>query len=193
MSFSYTLIDEWHRADYLIEEGRLQGLSEKERMVLLSDGSLTFRLEALYSERVSLEVMRSATTVLDVASAKYLGEEPHIPSIEREVWLSVKGERLVYAYLVIPVSSIEPWLLSALEEGTEPLGRLLKAREIPVLKQGLEIGVVNSPGLCADLSIDPETRFFARRYKLSSKLESGGWIINAEIYEFLSPALVSPE
>ena len=72
------------------------------------------------------------------------------PSIEREVWLSVEGTKLVYAHLVIPVCSIEPWLLEALKEGTEPLGRVLKAREIPVLKENLEIAVVNAPELCAD-------------------------------------------
>ncbi len=192
MSFSYTLSGEWHKADYLIEEDLLKGLSDKERMILLSDGSLTLQLEALLNARVSVEVKRSAASELSADSAKYLDEEPRADSIEREVWLSVNDERLVYAHLVIPVSSIEPWLLAALKEGAEPLGRVLQAREIPVLKEGLEIGIVNAPELCADLSIEKDALLYARRYKLSNRKEDGGWIIKAEICEILSPALVRP-
>ncbi len=192
MSFSYTLLDKWHRVDQLIKDGPLKGLSDKERMILLSDGSLTLLLEALASSRVSVEVKRSATAGLSAEAAAYLGEEPSGPSIEREVWLMVKGERLVYAYLVIPVSCIEPWLLAALREGTEPLGKVLQGREIPVLKEALEIGVVTAPEVSADLSLPPDTRLFARRYKLTNKKDGGGWTIKAEICEVLSPALVSP-
>ena len=192
MSFSYTLLDKWHRADSLIEEGAVKGLSDKERMILLSDGSLTLLLEALLSSRVSVEVKLSATAGLSPEAAAYLGEEPGLESIEREVWLMVKGTRLVYAHLVIPVSCIEPWLLAELKEGAEPLGRVLQNREIPVLKEGLEIGVVRAPEVSADLSLDPETRLFARRYKLTNKKDGGGSLIKAEICEVLSPALVSP-
>lgn len=193
MSFSYTLIDNWIEADHLIEAGKLKGLSDKERMILLSDGSLTRLLEGRLGSKVSLEVKRSTTTALSVEVAEFLGEEPLIDAIEREVWLSAKGVKRVYAHLVIPISSIEPWLLAALKKGAEPLGRILQAREIPVLKEELQIAVVNAPEVSADLSLDPATRLYARRYKLSSKLEGGGWIINADICEFLSPALVSPE
>lgn len=192
MSFYYTLLDKWHRADRLIEEGAGKGLSDKERMILLSDGSLTLLLEALLSSRVSVEVKLSATTGLSAETAAYLGEEPRSPSIEREVWLMVKDERLVYAHLVIPVSCIEPWLLTALKEGAEPLGRVLQGREIPVLKEALEIGVVTAPEVSADLGLSPDTRLFARRYRLTNKKDGGGWTIKAEICEVLSPALVSP-
>jgi chorismate-pyruvate lyase len=192
MSFSYRLKDGWHRVKTLIEEWPLKSLSDKERMILLSDGSLTLLLEALLSARVSVEVKLNTTSGLSAAGAAYLDEEPGLPSIEREVWLSVKGERLVYAHLVIPLSSVEPWLLAALKEGSEPLGRVLQAREIPVLKQGLEIGIVTAPEVSADLSLDPETEFYARRYKLSNTKEGGGSVIKAEICELLSPALVRP-
>ena len=192
MSFSYTLIDRWHKVESLIEDGPLKGLSDKERMILLSDGSLTFLLEALLSARVSVEVKLNTTTGLSAPAAAYLDEEPGLPSIEREVWLIVNGERLVYAYLVIPISSVEPWLLAALKEGSEPLGRVLRAREIPVLKQGLEIGIVCAPEVSADLSLEPETEFYARRYKLSNTKEGGGSVIKAEICELLSPVLVRP-
>jgi chorismate-pyruvate lyase len=192
MSFSYTLTDKWHRADSLIKEDAGKGLSDKERMILLSDGSLTLQLEALLNSRVSVEVKLSAATGLSSSSAAYLGEEPGIDSIEREVWLMVKDERLVFAHLVIPVSCIEPWLLTALKEGAEPLGRVLQSREIPVLKEALEIGVVTAPEVSVDLGLTPETRLFARRYRLTNKKDGGGWTIKAEICEILNPALVSP-
>jgi len=192
MSFSYTLIDRWEKADYLIEEDRLKGLDDKERMILLSDGSLTLLMEALLRDRVSVEVKRNTTSRLSPEVAAYLALEPGEESVEREVWLKVKGEKLVFAHLIVPVCSIEPWLLDALREGAEPLGRVLQAREIPVLKEALEIGLVRAPEVSADLSIDTDTVFYARRYRLTNRVEGGGWIIKAEICEVLSPALVNP-
>ena len=170
----------------------LSALSSKERMILLSDGSLTLLLEALLRDRVSVEVKRNTSAPLSPEAAAYLGEEPSIDALEREVWLKVKARKLVFAHLVVPVSTVEPWLLDALKEGTEPLGRVLKNREIPVLKEALEIGVVRAPELSADLKIEPASELYARRYKLTNRVEGGGWIIKAEICEVLSPSLVSP-
>ncbi len=196
MSFSYTLLGDWHRVDSLIEFGPsikgLSALSAEERMILLSDGSLTLLLEALLRERVSIEVKRNSRAALNSEAAAYLDELPKVESVEREVWLKVKGEKLVFAHSIVPVSTIEPWLLRALSEGTEPLGRVLKAREIPVLKEALEIGVVRATEVSVDLGIDPDTELYARRYKLTNRVEGGGWIIKAEICEVFSPALVSP-
>ena len=196
MSFSYSLLGDWHRVGSLIEDGPpikgFSSLNAEERVILLSDGSLTLLLEALLSDRVSVEVKRNSTQGLSPESALYLDEEPGKESVEREVWLKVKGERLVFAHLVVPVCSIEPWLLRALREGEEPLGRVLQAREIPVLKEALEIGVVRAPEVSQDLRVDPDTLLYARRYKLTNRVEGGGWIIKAEICEVLSPALVNP-
>jgi chorismate-pyruvate lyase len=180
----------------LIKDGSsingLSALSSEERLILLGDGSLTLLLEALLRERVSVEVKRNSTSLLGPEAALYLDEVEGGESVEREVWLNVNGERLVFAHSIVPVSSIEPWLLESLSEGTEPLGRVLKNREIPVLKEALEIAVISAPEVSADLQIDPDTRFYARRYKLTNRVEGGGWIIKAEICEVLCPSLVSP-
>jgi chorismate-pyruvate lyase len=168
------------------------GLSAGEKLLLCSDGSLTLHLEALYGakvevEKVELEIGGNAASRLapDVAAA--LDEEAGKAAVERNVWLSINGKRLVFAHSVIPEGSIEKWLKDSLDLG-EPLGRALEKAAIPVFKTGLRIGVIRSEAIASGFGLAPDALLFARRYRLM-RGKPGGWVIKAEVCEVYSPEL----
>ena len=192
MRFDFTVINEWKDPGDGGGEcaSVASSLSAEERLFLFSDGSLTLHLEALFEEPVRVELLESDFTGLTGGTADYLVEQIDQRALEREVWLLTGGTRHVYAYSVMPLASVEPWLIEALVEGDEPIGKILQSREIPVLKEGLEIAVVSSDGIARALGIAPDTPLFARRYKLLNKDSSGEWIIKAMVIEVISPELV---
>ncbi len=192
MRYDFTVIKEWHRpaGDNAECASIASKLSSEERLFLLSDGSLTLHLETLSERPVCVELLASEFTGLTGATADYLVEQIDQRALEREVWLLTGETRQVYAYSVMPLGCVEPWLIEALVEGDEPIGKILQAREIPVLKEGLEIAVISSEKIATDLGLSPETPLFARRYRILNKDSSEEWIIKAMVIEVISPELV---
>ena len=203
MSFSFSLINEWQSPDKLMESGPFVALGSGERMLVFSDGSLTLLLEAFFKSASGVEVMLNAVSSITEEAALYLSEDTCAEVIEREIWLLAGGRRQVYARSIIPSASIEGWLRDDLTDGIKPIGRILYDRGIAVLKESVELSLIRSSQVAAELSIDPDTPLVSRRYRLSNRRESGGmgvpdgdegsgggWIIKAMIQEVFSPTLV---
>src|SRR5574337_1070273 len=109
MNFSYTLIGDWLSSEKGFR-GELGGLLPHQKLLLLSDGSLTLELELLWRSVVEVEVKFKGTTTLSKEAAEYLEEAPEKEAMEREVWLTIEGKRLVYAHSIIPLNCIEKGL-----------------------------------------------------------------------------------
>lgn len=190
MSFSFTLINGWRRPDELMESGPLARLSPGERMLVFSDGSLTLLLEALFKSVSGVEVRLNSVNTITEEAASYLLEDIGADVIEREIWLLAGGKRQVYARSIIPSASIEGWLRDDLAGGVKPIGRILYERGIAVLKEAVELSIIRSPEVAAELGIAPDTPLVSRRYRLINRRDSGGWIIKAMVQEVFGPTLV---
>lgn len=192
--FSYTLLRDWFRADLERDRPELDGILPHQKLLLLSDGSMTLDLELLYNSKVGVEVRFKGTSPLPGEDASYLEEKPGEDAMEREVWLTVDNRRLVYAHTLIPLSCIEGGLKEELERyANEPLGRVLNANRVFFTKEKLEVGVVRCPTAAGDLGAPASIPFIARRYILSNREAASGWIIKASVTEIFSPGLVTSD
>jgi chorismate-pyruvate lyase len=173
-------------------EEALGNLSKGQKELLGSNTSMTLDLESLLGSTLAVEVRLRGETTIEREAAEYLGEPAGAPGFEREVWLTAEGKRVLYARTLIPLGSIDDNLLGVLEEEhAEPLGRVLKKRNVPFSKKRLEFGVVRCPRLAADLEIDAETPLVARRYILFSTQADNELFIKAAVTEIFSPEIIS--
>ena len=192
--FSYTLLRDWFRTESDRTRPELNGILPHQKLLLLSDGSLTLDLELLYGSKVEVEVKYKGTGPLPEQAACYLDEKAGGAAMEREVWLTVEGKKLVYAHTLIPLSCIEGGLKEELERNAnEPLGRVLTSNKVFFSKEKLEVGVVRCRSAAVELGSPAQTPFIARRYILSNRQTSGVWVIKASVTEIFSPELVSSD
>jgi len=190
--FSYTLLRDWSRAGHDKMSPELDGILPHQKLLLLSDGSMTLDLELLSNARVCVEVKFKGTGPLGEQAAGYLEEPAGTEAMEREVWLTAGGKKLVYAHTLIPLSRIEEGLKTELEKNAnEPLGRVLTSNKIFFTKEKLDVGVVKCVSAAGELGCPASTPFIARRYILSNRENSGTWIIKASVTEIFSPELIS--
>lgn len=183
----YTLIQEWRGSG---ADALTTGLAPHQRLLLLSDGSLTRELELLSGERVDVELIYTGDAVLSEGEAAYLEERSGTDALEREVWLTAGGKRLVYAHSLIPGERVDRKLLDALGKNpNEPLGRVLVSKKIFFSKEKLEVCALKSERIANGFGVNEETAFIARRYVLFNK-ERDRWVIKAAVLEVFSPGLI---
>lgn len=181
----------WIWAPEAAEGPLLNGLKPHEKLLYLSDASLTLELELLTDSRVEVEMRFNREVRLSGPDAEYLGESAGEPATERLVWLTASGRRLVYARSVIPAGPAAPWVAEELDRRrAEPLGRVLNANKIPFTKEDLQVGSVRCEAAAADLGLDPSTMLAARRYVLVGMEGRDRRIIKASVMEIFAPALV---
>lgn len=188
---SYTLVRDWVETQSRRELPELAGLEPHQKLLLLSDGSMTLDLELLYGSAVEVEVQRSACATLSPHDAAYLDEEPDMDVTEREVWLTVGRKKLVWAHSLIPSLRVSPEIKEALDANTgEPIGRVLTEHKVFFSKSRLDVAVVACAHASKDLNLPPDTPLVARRYILSN-MQDKKWIIKASITEIFSPGVIS--
>ncbi len=150
------------------------------RLLLTSDGSVTSNLRALFLLPIELEVRDQGESEAGRDLADYLEIDPSEKVINRSVWLKTKEKRLVYASSCLPASRIDARLYRELKEKRRPIGILLGEYNIPVYKDLLAIGKVESKGVASDLGLDKETLFWARHYRLN--MDDGARISITEVF-----------
>lgn len=187
MKFSYTLVDGWHRAG---DGQRWAALKPHELLLLFSDGSMTLDLELLFGSRVEVEMISKGFTRLSGEAAEYIGVSAGKKAMEREVWLTVNGRRLIYARTLIPLECLREGLLEVLEDNSsEPLGRVLASKKIFFSKTRLEAGVLESACAARGFKAQADSRLMGRRYILEDS-EDGRWVIKAALMEVFSPGII---
>ncbi len=191
MKLDYTLLHDWFGVTEKEGGFPLTDLSPGHRLLLVSGSSLTFNLELLFGSRVRAEVTSATVTDLDREDALYLEETRGGPAMERNVWLTVKGKRLVYARTVMPLDCIQKRLVQKLNDHPEePLGRILQSEKVHFVKDRLEVGLVRCDEAAKGLGLDGNTPMVARRYRLLNRHDKDGWIIKAALTEVFSPGLI---
>lgn len=192
MEFSYIMYKGWFKAGGQDSGTLLAGMTPQQKLLLLSDGSMTLGLEGLLGSRVEVDLRHRGHTPLGAQDAAYLGEDAGKESMEREVWLTIDGKRLIYAQTIIPLDRIDKSLLNTLNErGDEPLGRVLHTGHVPFIKENLEIAQLRCALAACGLGLKTDALFMARRYILLNKKEGGGWVIKASVTEVFSPEIIS--
>lgn len=188
--FAYTLIADWVRPAGSTVPG-VDDLEPHEKLLLLSDGSLTVELELVYGSAVEVELVYRGFTTLSPDESDFLVEDQENESVEREVWLTVGGRRLVFARTLIPLVSLDRGLMKTLDESSsEPIGRVLNTLKIPFRKEGLEVAVVRCAPAAEALEIDPDTPMTARRYLLTNTEFGTRPVIKAVVTEVFNPEVV---
>lgn len=173
------------------ETQALVGLKSEERLLLLSSGSMTLDLELLLGGRVEAELKYSGLTSLMDEPAAYLNEDAGKEAVERVAWLTVERKRLVFAHTLIPLDRIQKSLLKALESRAgEPIGKVLRSKNVPFQKENIEVGVLRCAPAALDLGIDGATPLVSRRYILFDRKKSGRWTIKALVTEVFSPDVI---
>lgn len=189
-ALSYTLIGRWLGAEEARTAPLLAALLPHQLLLLFSEGSMTVELELLSGARVDAEVVFTGCSPLRSEDAAFVGARPGQEAIEREVWLTAAGRRLLCARTLIPSGMIDERVRASLDEqGSEPLGRVLASMGVLFAKEGLEVGIVRSEAASRELGLAEQTPLFARRYIL---FNGGGdsWTIKAAVTEIFSPALI---
>lgn len=189
---AYKPIKTWSAAQTATDE--LVGLEPHQKLLLLSDGSLTLELEILADDKVRAEVIATGTIEINGRDASYLEVEPNCKALERTVWLIASGKRLVYAHTVIPLKSVDADILEAIEKmPEEPLGRVFLEKGILFMKDKLEIAAIRCAAAAEGLGLKKDAPLFARRCILTNRRglpPSSGRLIKAAVIEVFSPDIV---
>ena len=145
-------------------------LSKTKKELLTSNGSLTDGIESLLKATVTVELKETARGVSGAANdnrlCDFLGLSAATETLDRQVWLKVGGEKLVYAYSVFPVQCFDPEVLDTLSTGTETLGKILVAAGIEFTKEGLTVAVLDNEKVTGSLGLAGKPPFFVRRYRI---------------------------
>lgn len=116
--------------------------TREERLLLGTDGSVTFLLEVLTGERVEVETLEQRTVYADAASAASLGIVEGGEVNHREVVLT-GPDPLVYAGSLTPLSRLEPAFREELIREDKPIGRIMAEQGIEARRDIREMGLVS--------------------------------------------------
>lgn len=131
--------------------------SREERLLLGTDGSVTFLLEVLTGERVEVETLEQREVYADAARASALGIVEGGEVNHREVVLT-GPDPLVYAESLTPLSRLEPAFREELMKEDKPIGRIMAEQGIEARRDIEEMGVVRD-GRGAEVLGTDETYF----------------------------------
>jgi len=165
------------------------GLSGEDREMLASAGSLTLDLEERFKSSVGVELQEVRPCRIRPELAAYLGVKPFEEALERDVWLTMDGRRLIYARSVIPISCTSERLSALLRGGERPIGKILADEGIEFSKDSMEFAVIDGQEQALEFGLEQAPMYIARRYRLFSRSKEG-WVINAAVTEVFTSSLI---
>ena len=124
-------------------ERQLPRLSTLQRVLLLTDGSVTILLEAGAGERVDVRTIAQAVVPADAAQAERLACAVGDPVNRRAVHLvgARTGRIFVHAVSLTPLDRLAPGARDALLAADVPIGRILMQHRMETRRELLEVGV----------------------------------------------------
>lgn len=164
-------------------------LPPQQRLLLLSDGSLTNFLEALNQSPVDVEIKSRETRKMEKEEATYLEIGAVENAITRDVWLMQAGKKLVYARSIFPLHDLDRHFVERIAVGIEPIGKSLMGQGFLSSKDKLEICAVHCKDVNDALELAPQTILWAKHYRLIAQAGSAGKKITTSITEIFSPEL----
>lgn len=148
-------------------ERRLPRLSTLQRVLLLTDGSVTILLEAAAGERVDVRTIAQEIVPADAAQAERLGCEVGDPVNRRVVNLigTRTGRVFVHAVSFTPLDRLVPGARDDLLAADIPIGRILLRHRMETRRELSELGVVPAgAALGRTFGIPADDPVLCRRY-----------------------------
>jgi len=144
-------------------------LEPLQRVLLVTDGTLTEILEANFFERIRL-VKISQNVISATASHGLLDPNPGEVLIERKILLQGEGSHRNYAYAesLIAVDRLDPSFRNELLDSDTPLGRLWLEHRLETFKELHEVRCQRANALCQYFECDDATPLLVRTYRVFS-------------------------
>ena len=152
----------------LLKELDVSALDPVQRVLLVTDGTLTEILEAIFLEPVELVKIGQKNVPVDASHAA-LDPEAGETIIERKIVLrgGQSGTQYVYAESVIAADRLSPAFRKGLLESDLPVGRLWIEHKLETFKEFLEVRFGADADLPADFTCD-RSSVFVRKYRVFS-------------------------
>ena len=148
----------------------LSALPLLQRILLVSDGTLTDTLEAAFLERIGVQ-----KNVMDVSTAPSRIDALELDAgqavMRRRILLfgEVTGRRYLYAESSIVVDRLPPRLRQELLESNKPLGRLWVEHKLETCKELLDAARRPAGDLASHFAgCEPDREFLVRTYRVIS-------------------------
>lgn len=156
------LLDELHS-----RFGDLSGLSVSQRILLITDGTVTHVLEAMTGEPIALVKLAQSSGLAPAADPE-LGVGDGEEVIWRRVLLqgSVSKTNYLFADSVIMPRRLHPRLYHDLVHTSEPIGRLLALSRIETFRELVSWGVAPAGEIAGHFGIEPDDMLISRTYRM---------------------------
>jgi chorismate-pyruvate lyase len=147
----------------------VNSLAPLQRVLLVTDGTLTEILEANFFERIRL-VKVSQEVVSATASHALLDANPGEAVIERKILLQGESSHRNYAYAesFIAVDRLGPAFRDGLLNSHTPLGRLWLEHKLETFKELQEVCSQQADGLCQHFECAAAAPLLVRTYRVFS-------------------------
>jgi chorismate-pyruvate lyase len=147
----------------------VNSLEPLQRVLLVTDGTLTEILEANFFERIKL-VKVSQRIIPATASHALIDPGPGEPLIERKILLQGEESHRNYAYAesLIAVDRLAPSFRDALLNSTTPLGRLWLEHKLETFKELQEVRSQPANGLRQYFECTEAAPLLVRTYRVFS-------------------------
>ena len=157
-----------HAGGFLATASRadVQSLGLLQRILLVSDGTLTDIVEAAFQEKIQL-VKLSLDLSPSAASIDELDLMPGAPLMTREILLqgAISKRNYVYAKSLLAIDSLPPKLRHELVSTDRPLGRLWVEHKLETRKEILKVWRHRKGGTLAHFP-DARGELVARSYRV---------------------------
>ncbi|MGH6890199.1 MAG: chorismate--pyruvate lyase family protein [Rhizomicrobium sp.] len=144
-------------------------LTPLQRILLITDGTLTEILEAHYLERIELDKISERILTIGECDSSLAGEAGE-PVLERKINLrgARSGNKYVYAESLVLVSRLDPALRGELLGTNVPLGRLWRHHRLETYKELVSLARREARQLHRHLDCAADAGVLARSYDVFS-------------------------
>lgn len=147
----------------------MNSLGALQRVLLVTDGTLTEILEAHFFDRIRLVKVSQRLTSAN-ASHSLIDPHPGEALIERKILLQGERSHRNYAYAesLIAVDRLDPSFRDGLLNSDTPLGRLWLEHKLETFKELQQVRSQSADGLCEYFNCVAATSLLVRTYRVFS-------------------------
>ena len=178
------LRETWFGLDEFQDHHLVAPLTPVARLLLTSDGSMTQMLESLLLLNVSMAIERQEILSRAGVFDGLPGFDVEENALAREAWLTDGQRPLVYAHSLLFASGSKDYSLDGIMEVTEPLGKMLRDKDIKTSREKHMIGRIKSSEISGHFGFSPDEELWARYYLLDTDVGLKGLV-----FEVFSPEL----
>lgn len=188
MTYNILPLKEWLEYREFFKVNNDSAINDRIKSILTSNGSLTRLLEDLYGSQIGIELKGQSVSYVEQDTSDFLEIKKGEEVIDRNAWLKIGKERLVFACSVIILKGLDESSIYTLKAGEKPLGVLLEDTGLSIRRDSLRICMIRCKEIAEDLLLPLDHSFCARRYRIRS-----GNKVLAGITEVFSPNLFESE